>query len=116
MLQKYFFKSFKKSQYIKAVFRFNTIIDVFCISNAAGTLTDLNLSFCGLEFLKNSFFTKVIGIECLILDGNRLRELPIFTSSIYLSFSTVTEIIKRKFVILDLSKCVIFLSIKNPSK
>ncbi|ORX53399.1 L domain-like protein [Piromyces finnis] len=65
---------------------------VFRITNITGTLTELNLSFCGLEILPNNFFTKLTGIERLILDGNRLRELPNFSSSVHVHQKEIRQI------------------------
>jgi len=53
------------------------------LSNTKGTLTELNISFCGLEILPKNFFTKLTGIERLILDGNRLHKLPNFSPSVH---------------------------------
>ncbi|OUM56546.1 hypothetical protein PIROE2DRAFT_18805 [Piromyces sp. E2] len=55
---------------------------VFHITNSTGTLTELNLSFCGLEILPDDFFINLTVIERLNLDGNRLRQLPNFSSTI----------------------------------
>jgi len=65
---------------------------IFRITNITGTLTELNLSFCGLEILPNNFFTKLTGIERLILDGNRLRELPYFSSSVRVHQKEIRQI------------------------
>lgn len=65
---------------------------IFRITNVTGTLTELNLSFCSLEMLPNNFFTKLTGIERLILDGNRLRELPYFSSSVSVHQKEIRQI------------------------
>lgn len=65
---------------------------IFRITNVTGTLTELNLSFCGLEILPNNFFTKLTGIERLILDGNRFRELPFFSSSVRVHQKEIRQI------------------------
>ncbi|KAI9094371.1 hypothetical protein DFS34DRAFT_582946, partial [Phlyctochytrium arcticum] len=46
------------------------------ISNLSGTLTELDLSYSGIEFLPKRFFQRLPGLLSLNLSGNRLRELP----------------------------------------
>jgi len=55
---------------------------IFRMTNDSGTLSELNLSFCGLESLPSNFFTNLVNIKCIILDGNHLRKLPHFTSKV----------------------------------
>ncbi|OUM61017.1 hypothetical protein PIROE2DRAFT_13090 [Piromyces sp. E2] len=65
---------------------------IFRITNLTGTLSELNISFCGLEILPNNFFTKLTGIERLILDGNHLSELPNFSSSVRVHQKEIRQI------------------------
>ncbi|KAJ3174163.1 cysteinyl-tRNA synthetase [Geranomyces variabilis] len=48
------------------------------LSNASGSLTELNVSYSGIDYLPQQFFRRLPGLQMLNLNGNRLRELPDF--------------------------------------
>ncbi|KAJ3160321.1 cysteinyl-tRNA synthetase [Geranomyces michiganensis] len=52
---------------------------VFRLSNASGSLTELNISYCGIDYLPPNFFRRLPGLQVLNLNGNRMRDLPDFT-------------------------------------
>ncbi|KAJ3290746.1 cysteinyl-tRNA synthetase, partial [Borealophlyctis nickersoniae] len=54
---------------------------VFRLSNVAGTLVELDVSYCGLDSLPAKVFQRMSGLMVLNVSGNRLKELPPFTGS-----------------------------------
>ncbi|KAI8922369.1 hypothetical protein DFJ77DRAFT_417060, partial [Powellomyces hirtus] len=48
------------------------------LSNITGSLAELDIGYCGIEFLPHLFFQRLPGLLKLNLSGNRLRDIPDF--------------------------------------
>ncbi|TPX35986.1 hypothetical protein SmJEL517_g01834 [Synchytrium microbalum] len=49
---------------------------IFRIINSSGSLTHLNISYCGIETLPHTIFERLQGLTYLDVSGNALRKLP----------------------------------------